>query len=427
VNPLWTAWRGKGPLNLARRAVSIVSRYGLTSAKLDQALRQFVAVLDRYNCRATFPVTAVALARHPRVIAQYAQQGIEFAIHGYRHMDHCQLALAEQVAHLALAQRVFERANIPVCGFRGPYLHANADTLAALQQRHLAYDSSQGVYWDVLGERETPAYRHVTAFYGAVSANDYPALPSLEGDVVRLPYSLPDDEALAHRWALQTTAQMTDLWLAVLARAYELGELFTLGLHPERALICQEPLAAVLAQARQAQPAVWIARLDDIARWWRARSVSTLDIADEPDGSFRVTVDGPDELAVLARGVEIDAPTVPWGNGDHLVQARRFTLRAAQRPCLGIAPNAHPDLARWARQQGYAVEISDQRQRYTCYLEQSDFRATDQRPLLARLESIPHSLVRLGRWPNGARSALAVTGDIDALTLWDYAARFVGK
>jgi hypothetical protein len=32
----------------------------------------------------------------------------------------------------------------------------------------------------------------------------------------------------------------------------------------------------------------------------------------------------------------------------------------------------------------------------------------------------------LGLWPAGARSALAVTGDIDALTLWDFGLRLLG-
>ena len=36
------------------------------------------------------------------------------------------------------------------------------------------------------------------------------------------------------------------------------------------------------------------------------------------------------------------------------------------------------------------------------------------------------SLVRFGVWPRGNRSALSVTGDIDALTIWDFAHRFRG-
>ena len=37
-------------------------------------------------------------------------------------------------------------------------------------------------------------------------------------------------------------------------------------------------------------------------------------------------------------------------------------------------------------------------------------------PLLTQIEQADFPLVRFGRWPNGARSAFNVTGDIDALT-----------
>jgi hypothetical protein len=36
-------------------------------------------------------------------------------------------------------------------------------------------------------------------------------------------------------------------------------------------------------------------------------------------------------------------------------------------------------------------------------------------------------LVRLARWPNGARAALSVTGDVDALTIRDYTRRLNGR
>ena len=35
-------------------------------------------------------------------------------------------------------------------------------------------------------------------------------------------------------------------------------------------------------------------------------------------------------------------------------------------------------------------------------------------------------LVRFGTWPRGAKSAFSVTGDIDALTIWDFVQRFRG-
>jgi hypothetical protein len=301
------------------------------------------------------------------------------------------------------------------------------DTLVALRQQGLAYDSSQGLSWDVLDGRETPAYRHVLGFYGALSASDYPSLPSLEGNLIRIPYSLPDDEALVHRLSLETTDQMNALWLAVLHRSYELGELFTLGLHPERMLVCQDLLTAVLSEARQLNPTVWIARLDEIAAWWRARSEARIEIVDTADGRFQVTVAGPKSTTVLARGVKVDAPTRPWANDYQQVLATAFTIHTPLRPFIGLSSTVSPELSSFVRQQGYIVEISQRKHRYSYYLDQTDFTAEDERPLLARIEGTKHPLVQLGRWPNGARSALAITGDIDALTLWDYGLRILGR
>jgi hypothetical protein len=49
---------------------------------------------------------------------------------------------------------------------------------------------------------------------------------------------------------------------------------------------------------------------------------------------------------------------------------------------------------------------------------------TDERPVLDEIEGGTFPLARPGRWPDGARSALSLTGNIDALTIWDYASRF---
>lgn len=424
MNPISVAIKSKGLFSLLRRGVSISMRYGITPGRMDRALAQFATVLRQFECSATFPTTAVALQRAPEVISKYQAQGIEFAIHGYRHLDHSQLSQGEQQIQLQMARQVFEQSGIQTRGFRGPYLRWNEITLTVLQQLGLDYDGSQGLAWDVLDGCETPAYHRALNFYGALSANDYPSLPSLEKSLVRIPYSLPDDEALVDRLALKTTEQMGDLWLAILRRTYELGELFTLGLHPERIAICQEPLAAVLTEARRLMPAVWVARLDEIATWWRARAGATVKVTDATGGKFHLTVVGPGEVTVLARAVEVDAPTVPWADGYRQVAATTFTIHAPLQPFIGLSPATSPRLADFLRQQGYIVEISKESRRYSCYFDQAEFVAEHERPLLAQIEGTDRPLVRLGRWPNGARSALAVTGDIDALTLWDYGLRF---
>ncbi len=123
----------------------------------------------------------------------------------------------------------------------------------------------------------------------------------------------------------------------------------------------------------------------------------------------------------------MDAPTQPWADGYQQVLATTFTVHAPLRPCVGLSPTTSPELSSFVRQQGYIVEISEQGHRYAYYLDQTDFTAEDQRSLLAQIEKTDRPLVRLGRWPNSARSTLAITGDIDALTLWDYGLRFLGR
>lgn len=427
MNAITIAIKGKGILNFLRRSLKIIRHYGLTSHKMNQALMQFTNILHRFGCKATFPITSTALRRNPQVIQNYKEENFEFAIHGHRHIDHCQLSFEDQSTQLASAQRIFEEIGIQAQGFRGPYLHANADTLAALREQNLIYDSSQGLAWDVLDGHETPVYLGALKFYGALSAKDYPSLPTLEENLVRIPYSLPDDEALLERLNFETTEQMSDLWLSMLYQTLELGELFVLGLHPERISFCEAALEAVLTEAIRLAPKIWIARLDEIAIWWRDRATATVDIKSIDDNKFRILVTGPANTTVLARHVRSETQTKPWANGYHQVMAKSFTAKAPLRPLIGLSPEASPELASFLRQQGYILEISEARNHFSYYFSQTNFQAMDQRQLLNHIEGTNRPLIRLGRWPNSARSALSITGDIDALTLWDYGLRFLGR
>jgi hypothetical protein len=107
--------------------------------------------------------------------------------------------------------------------------------------------------------------------------------------------------------------------------------------------------------------------------------------------------------------------------------AKAFTISTIQRPVIGVSPKSTESLIDFLHHQGYLIEISEDSRNYPFYLERLDFKREDERPLLAQIESGTWPLLRLGRWPNGARSALCVTGDIDALTLWDYGLRFLGN
>lgn len=424
---IYTALKGKKLKGLMRRASKIAGRYGWTAGKMDAALERFAALLKRFQCGATFPITALVLERNPHVVSKYLAENIEFAIHGYRHIDHQPLSQAEQLRDLGQAVGIFERHGLRPHGFRSPYLRGNQDTWSSLQQYGFAYDSSQGLTWDVLDGNVTDAYRHVLDFYGAMPAADYPSLPRMEGGLLRIPYSLPDDEALVERLKLEASERKNEIWCAILDKTWTSGELFTLGLHPERISDCQDALCAVLTRAQQCVPAVWTARLDEIASWWRSRTSTAVEIREVSGGGWQVTVDGVEGTTVLARDVQVDVSAAPWADGYQRIYERTFAVYAPVRPFIGLHPRSPARLANFLRQQGYITEVSECLDGYAFYLDQPQFEPQDERRLLDAIEGADKPLVRLGRWPDGAHSALAISGDIDALTLSDYGLRSLGR
>jgi peptidoglycan/xylan/chitin deacetylase (PgdA/CDA1 family) len=432
TNPIKLAASAKGPLALLNRMGMIVSRYGLTPTKMDQALAQFVRVLKQFDCGATFPVTAVAVERHPALLEKYQAQGIEFAVHGYVHVDYSQLAPEEQLDHLRRALGIFARAGIVATGFRSPYLSRETHLHAAIDSAGFSYVSNQPVLWDVLNAEDfSPptyaGYKRATDFYQPWRAGERPSLPHLVNRLVEIPVSLPDDEILVDRLGGKPNGLVKQTWQRILAQAHQQGELFTLQLHPERIARCADGLAETLTMARTLTPSVWVARLSEIAAWWRDRTGAVVEVNDVGKDRLGLAVSGPSGITVLARAVQVDAPLAPWADGYQQVNATTVTLHTPLRPFIGLSPVASPQLAHFMRQQGYIVETSTQGQHYSYYFDQTDFTAEQERSILAKIEATDRPLVRLSRWPRGARSALAVTGDIDALTLWDYGLRFLGR
>jgi hypothetical protein len=87
--PVAVATRGKGALNLIQRAGAIGVRYGLGPTRMERRLEAVLQAVRDFGCGATLPITAAAVVeRNPAVVARFASEGIEFAGHGYYHVDH---------------------------------------------------------------------------------------------------------------------------------------------------------------------------------------------------------------------------------------------------------------------------------------------------------------------------------------------------
>jgi hypothetical protein len=340
-------------------------------------------------------------------------------------VDHTGLSDKDQLEQLARARRLFEWIGVPAVGFRAPYLRWNDATLEAVRANGFLYDGSQAFDWPLSSPLETAAYRRALDFYGAVTADDYPVVPWLDQGIVRVPYCLPDDEAVVDRLRL-TPEAIGELWLGILRATHERGELFTLGVHPERIESCAPGVVAVLEAAREERPPIWIARTDDIAHWWRDRLTSTVDVHENASNNLRIRIRGPRGLTVLARGLDVPAAGT-WADGYVRVRETEFDVRVERRPFIAIHPSSPTSLKLFLREQGYIVESADYPDAHTYFIAREHFTRADARSLLAELEEKAFPLLRLARWPDGARSGLSITGDVDALTIWDYAFRFLGR
>lgn len=425
MSALATVAKGKGPANVLRRAREIRSRYGVGPERMEERIRAVVDVVEPYGCRATLPITAAVVARHPRAITEYAARGIEFPVHGYVHVDHAALSGHAQLAQLARARRVFEREGLPVTGFRAPYLRWNDATLRAIRENGFLYDGSQAVCFPLGDGRHNDAYDRVLEFCSALSADEHPVVPWIESDVVRIPYVLPDDESIVDRLRVTAPEAIAERWIRIFELTYGRGELFTLAVHPERIETCGLGIAAVLDAASCAALPVWTTRHEEIARWWRDRRCARAAIEHSTRDRLCINIKGPVGLTVLARQLAIP-DTRPWAGGYRLVQAMRFEVPAQPRPFIGVHPRSPESMTEFLRAQGYIVEVSPDTRAYSHFVDRTRFCRRDQLGLLDEIEQGHGPLLRFGRWPHGCRSALSITGDIDALTLADYAYRIVG-
>ncbi|HLH22470.1 MAG TPA: polysaccharide deacetylase family protein [Chloroflexota bacterium] len=426
--------RSKGGEAFARRVRLITHRFGWSPAPLVRAMALYADVLREQQAAATWTVTANAARRHPAVLAPYRESLVELGIHGWRHTDHQCSDLPTQHAEVQRALAELARLGLQPAGWRSPYLRSGAGTLAEVGALGLRWEASASLEFpcarkQVLSARGADTWERAIAFYGAEPWEARLALPWVTGGVVRFPTALPDDEMLIDRLSLPT-ADLTAIWLGMFDRTYADGELLVMQLHPERARDFAAPLAALLARARAARPAVWIASLSDLADWWRRRATAQLVVAPAADG-WAVAVEGPmgplaecvtprASVALVAAG---DAPLAP----PPPAPARVLTIPGGAWPGVGVGGPAAPSVVARLRAIGLAAELRAPGRTYAATLD--DPADTALAALVRRIaqgEGLAGPLVRLAHWPEGYRSAVAITGDLCAITLYDFAARIAG-
>jgi hypothetical protein len=213
-------------------------------------------------------------------------------------------------------------------------------------------------------------------------------------------------------------------------RVYELGGLYTLNLHPERATLCKPALQALLAASREQMLPVWVARLKDVAAWWRERSQFRWRITPLSADHWLVEAECTERATVVARNAVVeDSTTSPWFKHGLLVTAHTFTVRSTHCPCIGVSPNSPQEIDDFLREQGYPfVRCSpEDAQQYVYYLDMPEGLGVTREEQLQRksrfvqhIEALEVPFVSFGCWPEGRRAALSITGDIDSVTVQDF-------
>ena len=134
-----------------------------------------------------------------------------------------------------------------------------------------------------------------------------------------------------------------------------------------------------------------------------------------PIGLGAVTLQGSAEKEAPWRAMNYG----PYRSSSLIVDSDNYANKAI---AIRVDPGASPALVSFLEQEGYVV----QRGGPACTLHLdgwSEFDDRDKRRVIDIIEQSDAALVRIWRWPNGARSVLSLTGDVDSMTLIDFLRR----
>jgi hypothetical protein len=109
------------------------------------------------------------------------------------------------------------------------------------------------------------------------------------------------------------------------------------------------------------------------------------------------------------------------------IEPGEFVIETPKRPCVGVSPGSDEGAIKQLQDRGYVLEVGSVPEDFALHLGELSFADYgDLWKALEKLEAFPGPLVHFGTWPHEKKSAVAITGDIDALTIWDFVKRLRG-
>ena len=418
-------YQARSPRFVWQRATSVLDRYGMAPTKAIHRIDECLEKLAELGCAPTFPTPGIVVQRYPQFIRHLQESGAEIAVHGYWHIDLSALPVSVAIQQLTRAVRTFEHLGIQVHGFRCPYLGCNDELRDALPDGMFGYSSNRVIYWDLdtFGAgNKSEFFETLRRFYQGKPFSDTVCLPSIHSSLIEIPVCVPDDLQLNDGLRL-SPEEIGQVWSQMLDQVHQRGELFTLIFHPELATDLEQSFVAVLDKARRLYPGVWISRLRDISDWWREKSRFAVAISHTLNG-LHLLFTCSERATILAKGLSVCGSEPTWGGNYYRLTTTNLDVPAEPRPFIGLPADAPQHIVSFLQEQGYILDTSELAARCGMYIDAATLaKLTSAVSLIDHIEASPGPLVRYWRWPNGAKSAMCISGDLDALTLLDYASR----
>ena len=413
------------------RVNSIFWRYGFNGKRFRRFLIDFVRLMKNYDITPTLPVTASVVDRHPDMFLKIQELGVEFAIHGLKHIDYTQLEKEEVKTHIHSAVDIFEHHGIRWSGYRFPLLRRNESLISLLKQAGFLWDSSDVVSWNSLSpddfsEGRWKAYQMILKTYHPVDAEDTQILPQTVDGLVEMPVSVPDDDILIERLGLTDEEKIIGIWQRMLDKARERGELLVLQTHPERFEVYRSALEKIIQSAR-AYGDVWIAPLGGIARWWNEKRNFHFKMEKVSQYRYKVYAHCTERATPLMydRATLLDESDLL--KSAKVMHQKVWEVESSLIPVIGLKPGTPPEILDFLNHEGFASEMSENPKTCSAYLKHTGTHKQKGRKRIHELlETTNNPLFRFWRWPYNARSCLAISGDIDGVNLRDFWERLYG-
>ena len=218
----------------------------------NEGTQRVLRILKRQGVKASFCMVGKTAEAHPDVVKLIADEGHEVAVHGWDHTPYYNKSVEDELADIRKTVEIVTRT-----AGRRPVGHRTPDWNPSKSTVKLLHDVG-GFIWRGDGlDRDLP---YVHKFD--------------DGGIVELPSAVTLDDFDNYVERGYSPQEVFELWRDEFDVLYEEGKFYCLTMHP---LVTGRPAASKALERIithiKSHEGVWVARADEVARWWLSRSM----------------------------------------------------------------------------------------------------------------------------------------------------------